>query len=830
MAKTKKRSKTIGEFLNGKIASVTREIENKVNSEYIDRRLQAMKDGEELPKLSKYKKTDEYNKKIKKEKEESKEYQYLTKSDILTDENFLKEYNKYKQQITREQKAKESRQKTKHEKSSARKEKTEVIYSFFYGNEQNKWLDDVVNELINKYKNKLENAFLNNKRIFVDCKSLSWDDEYCYPTERNLSLGSFKDLYHIIDEKYGKDNETLSNDMKEFILRNLRKTVGGDISRDILMLILKKNPEFKTALTKGDVLTEQESKDFYVNVSAGYAKDLFEKYIIKSLIDEFTIEKILNIIENNKHFAPKIDEYRKMYESIKEEEEAERRLRANIISTIPEDYVDLYPLARQMKRHFILHIGGTNSGKTYTAMGRMREVGEGIYLAPLRLLAYEQFDRLNKDGYFCTLLTGEEKLDVPFSTFQSSTIEMLDLSVHYKIAVIDEAQMVDDKFRGGSWTRAILGVLADEVHICAALEAEEVLKKMIEACGDDYEVQYHERNTKLTTQDEPFNSLKDVQKGDALIVFSRKSVHSVANDLKKMGVKCSIIYGALPYDVRQNEANKFANGTTDVVVTTDAIGMGLNLPIKRVVFLESTKFDGEKMRDLKSQEVKQIAGRAGRYKIFDEGFVNAYDDRDHIYKELAKTIPNIKEVFIRFPESLLGLESDLSATLEKWNDIKVKPGFKKADVTHEIKLSKIAERITSDKKVIYEFITIPYDDEDEELLELWKNMLEAYVNNIHLNFFDIKPIYPLSDLKPDDLVELEKAYKICDLIYYYNEKFEGSKDSAMVMHCKEEISTAIMKLLESEQFTTRKCKSCGKPLPWNMRFNVCEKCHRTHRY
>ena len=36
----------------------------------------------------------------------------------------------------------------------------------------------------------------------------------------------------------------------------------------------------------------------------------------------------------------------------------------------------------------------------------------------------------------------------------------------------DEAQMIADPFRGHNWTRAILGLSADEIHVCLAPEAK----------------------------------------------------------------------------------------------------------------------------------------------------------------------------------------------------------------------------------------------------------------------------------------------------------------------------------------------------------------------
>jgi len=45
----------------------------------------------------------------------------------------------------------------------------------------------------------------------------------------------------------------------------------------------------------------------------------------------------------------------------------------------------------------------------------------------------------------------------------------------------------------------------------------------------------------------------------------------------------------------------FMNGTHSILISTDAIGMGVNLPIKRIVFTGIQKFDGEQMRLLTTQ-------------------------------------------------------------------------------------------------------------------------------------------------------------------------------------------------------------------------------------
>ena len=52
----------------------------------------------------------------------------------------------------------------------------------------------------------------------------------------------------------------------------------------------------------------------------------------------------------------------------------------------------------------------------------------------------------------------------------------------------------------------------------------------------------------------------------------------------------------------------------DFLVASDAVGMGLNLSIKRVIFQATGKFNGQRMAHISIPEIKQIAGRAGRYK------------------------------------------------------------------------------------------------------------------------------------------------------------------------------------------------------------------------
>lgn len=61
----------------------------------------------------------------------------------------------------------------------------------------------------------------------------------------------------------------------------------------------------------------------------------------------------------------------------------------------PENPKDEYKLARAIKRKVIIHLGDTNTGKTYNAIERLKSAKKGIYLSPLRILALENYEKLN---------------------------------------------------------------------------------------------------------------------------------------------------------------------------------------------------------------------------------------------------------------------------------------------------------------------------------------------------------------------------------------------------------------------------------------------------
>ena len=319
--------------------------------------------------------------------------------------------------------------------------------------------------------------------------------------------------------------------------------------------------------------------------------------------------------------------------------------RLNLENCSLNNYAYSFVKARAIQRHHHFYVGPTNSGKTYHALNTLIAAKSGVYLAPLRLLAMEVRDKLMEAGVPCNLITGEERVIVANAQHTASTIEMMNPTKLVDVAIIDEIQMLQDPDRGSAWTAALVGVPARQVFICGSNAVTDICLNAIEHLNETAEITELQRMTPLILEDDSLCGMRyskpklktKLQKGDAIIAFSRKDVLTFSARFRQWGFTVASIYGALSPEVRRHESARFCSGDADILVATDAIGMGLNLPIRRVIFTSIFKFDGVASRLLNATEVRQIAGRAGRFGIYDTGYVNILEDdeRFHIANMLA---------------------------------------------------------------------------------------------------------------------------------------------------------------------------------------------------
>ena len=519
--------------------------------------------------------------------------------------------------------------------------------------------------------------------------------------------------------------------------------------------------------------------------------------------------------------------------------------RKDVSSTILREYLGQFWLhtdARRMNRRVIYHMGPTNSGKTYHAIEALCQAKKGCYLAPLRLLASELFDTMSSKGVKTTLLTGEEVIEVPDSTHFSSTIEMAKLQTKFDCCVIDEIQMLTDPQRGWAWTRALVNIQADEIHLCGDHSVLELVKQVLALCGDTLEIKEYTRMTELKVMDHQI-PLSQMQKSDALIVFSRRNALKYKADLEELDFKVSIVYGRLSPEVRREQARKFDEGETDIMVSTDAIAMGMNLPVRRIVFSALSKFVDDKENPLTYSEIKQIAGRAGRFKRFPVGEVttlNRVEDGlrtlrnalDHHLGQQGKAMvgPDL-DIFSSVNNALESHSLptlQLSEFLRLFNTMTFQKPFYCVDMKEMIELAEMVEAADEDRTLsnseIFGFACAPVNLGLIEHVQYYLWILNHYVT--------AQSIYnePIDD-RSDNIDYLETSIKCVELFQWLSRHFNQKNFSYDEKQLLENKSKAIERLNEllSDKIG-KNCSSCGCKMPANTRFNICDECFSKRRF
>ena len=177
-----------------------------------------------------------------------------------------------------------------------------------------------------------------------------------------------------------------------------------------------------------------------------------------------------------------------------------------------------------------------------------------------------------------------------------------------------------------------MGVQAEEVHVCGEAAAVDLVREICISTGEEVEVRTYKRLTKLVVEEEAVERVENIRPGDCIVCFSKQDIYSVSRALEALGTEVAVIYGSLPPNAKLAMATKF-NDPADpckVLVATDAVGMGLNLNIRRMVFYSINKIqltkEGDKEVDLISvSQALQIAGRAGRFNTqWETGYVTTF--------------------------------------------------------------------------------------------------------------------------------------------------------------------------------------------------------------
>jgi len=510
-----------------------------------------------------------------------------------------------------------------------------------------------------------------------------------------------------------------------------------------------------------------------------------------------------------------------------------RRQRQELLARTIRDFRNLFPLARELRRRLIFYTGPTNSGKTWRAMQALEAADTGYYLAPLRLLALEGYESLREHGIAASLITGEEQLIDEEATHISSTIEMLDFNADVDVCVIDEVQMLGDRDRGWAWANAIIGAPAKTVIMTGSANAVDAVEKLADYLGEPLEVVQCERKNplELMTRATP---ITHIQPATAVIAFSRKEVLRLKQQLAQH-FRVSVVYGNLSPEVRREEARRFREGETEVLVATDAIAMGLNLPIQTILFSRADKFDGENQRPLSASEIHQISGRAGRYGIKEKGYVGAIrpDVLSQIHKQFhqharAITVPfNVMANLdhIKLVAGILEEESLAEILTFFVKNMQFTGPFRAANLESMLEAAAIVDRYTLELGAKFHLAAAPLTLKSPYLLAAY----ERYVRTLA----QAKPVayIPPANLgeyaqSTDELLDAEDRVKEISLYLWLAYRFaDAFVDTERAREWRGILNRFIETSLKKSEFVPR-CRQCTKPLPLNSQYSICQSCFR----
>ncbi len=313
-------------------------------------------------------------------------------------------------------------------------------------------------------------------------------------------------------------------------------------------------------------------------------------------------------------------------------------------------------------------LGPTNTGKTHYAIERMLAYRTGVIGLPLRLLAREVYDKIVaiRGPSVVALVTGEERIVPPRTQYWVCTVEAMPLGNGADFLTVDEIQLCADPERGHVFTDRLLNARGlQETLFLGAETMRSAIAALVPGCS----FMRRERYSQLIYSGS--KKISRMPSRSAIVGFSVDNIYAMAELLRRQKGGAAVVMGALSPRTRNAQVELYQNGDVDLLVATDAIGMGLNLDIKHVAFSGLRKFDGRKMRDLQPNELAQIAGRAGRYT--QDGTFGVTGEAPPLRDDLAEAIvahrfAPVKKLHWRNSDLEFGSVARLIAALEEPTD------------------------------------------------------------------------------------------------------------------------------------------------------------------
>jgi len=363
--------------------------------------------------------------------------------------------------------------------------------------------------------------------------------------------------------------------------------------------------------------------------------------------------------------------------------------------------------------------------------------------------------------------------------------------------------------------------------------AVDAVQKLADYLGEPLEIVHCERKNplELMTHATP---ITHIQPATAVVAFSRKDVLQLKQQLAQH-FRVSVVYGNLSPEVRREEARRFREGETEVLVATDAIAMGLNLPIQTILFSRADKFDGETQRPLSASEIHQISGRAGRYGIKEKGYVGAL--RPDVLGQLQKhfhqkarpvTVPFNVMANLEHIKLVAGIleEKALAEVLSFFvKNMQFTGPFRAANLESMLEAAAIVDRYDLDLTAKFHLAAAPLTLKSPYIVAAYERYVRslaqakpvAYIPPVHLGEYA---------LTTDELLEAEDRVKEISLYLWLAYRFaDYFIDTEKARSWRGTLNRFIETSLKKSEFVPR-CRQCTKPLPLHSQYSICQSCFR----
>jgi len=361
--------------------------------------------------------------------------------------------------------------------------------------------------------------------------------------------------------------------------------------------------------------------------------------------------------------------------------------------------------------------------------------------------------------------------------------------------------------------------------------AREAVQALADYLGESLEIIEFERMNPLELMHRA-TPIAEIQPGTAVVVFSRKDVLRLKQQLSRQ-FSVSVVYGNLSPEVRREEARRFREGETEILVATDAIAMGMNLPIQTILFFKGDKFDGENQRPLTPSEIHQISGRAGRYGLSEKGYVGSLkpDVLQLLHKNFHKPAHRVSIPFkvmanldhIKLVGSILE-ESSLAEILHFFVKYMHFDGpFRAANLDSMLEAAAIVDHYNLDLPTKYHLASAPLTMKSPYIVASYERYLHALEQGKPIAYI---PPEHLDDyaLTTDDLLQAEDRVKEISLYLWLSYRFEDNfVDAEKARKYRGILNRYIENSLKQSHFVPR-CRQCTKPLPLNSEYSICQSC------